>query len=290
MKNQKNPKTQNNAEAHSNTEDSGSMSFWDHLEVLRWSLFRVAIALFIFIVGCFIAMPYIFDDFILGPTDGDFFIYKLLSGLGSEAASKAQLVPNFASDFHVDIININVATPFLNHITTSFWLSLVLVFPYLIYEVWHFLEPALYPHEKKSVGGAFTAGTILFYIGCAVGYLVVFPLTFRFLSGYQVGDLVTNQISLNSYMSNFLTMVFVMGLVFEIPILAWILSKLGILKKPFLKKYRRHAIVVLLVLAALITPSGDPFTLAVVFLPLYLLYEVSILIVKDETPTEDSEE
>lgn len=275
-------------QTNSSSEDNGSMSFWDHLEVLRWSLFRVAAALFVLLVGCFIAMPYIFDDFILGPTDGDFFIYRMLSGLGSEAASKAQLLPNFGKDFHVDIININVATPFLNHITTSFWLSLVLVFPYLIFEVWNFLRPALYENEKKSVGGAFLSGTVLFYIGCAIGYLVVFPLTFRFLSGYQVGELVTNQISLNSYMSNFLTMVFIMGLVFEIPILAWVLSQLGILRKPFLKKYRRHAVVVLLVLAALITPSGDPFTLSVVFLPLYMLYEISILVVKD-APKETAE-
>lgn len=263
------------------------MSFWDHLEVLRWSIFRVAIVLFVLIIGCFIAMPHIFDDFILGATDGDFFIYRLMSGIGSEGASKAQLVPNFSSDFHVDIININVATPFLNHISTSFWLSLVLVFPYLIFEVWNFLKPALYDYEKKSVGGAFVFGTALFYLGCAVGYLIVFPLTFRFLSGYQVGELVTNQISLNSYMSNFLGMIFIMGLVFEMPILAWVLSKLGILKKPFLKKYRRHAVVVLLVLAALITPSGDPFTLSVVFLPLYMLYELSILVVKDAEPEEE---
>ena len=191
------------------------------------------------------------------------------------------LMPDFAADFHVDIININVASQFLTHISTSFWFALVLVFPYMMYEIWKFVRPALFPNEQKNVRLAFVSGTGLFYLGCAVGYCIVFPLTFRFLTQYQVAEAITNQISLNSYISNFLGITFVMGLVFEMPMLAWILSRMGILHKAFLKEYRRVAVVVLLALAALITPSGDPFTLAVVFLPLYLLYELSILIVKE---------
>lgn len=259
-------------------EEGTQMSFWDHLEVLRWSVFRVAIALFVLLVGCFIAMPYIFDSFILGPTTSDFFVYRFLAGLGK---SGGQFMPDFSGNFKVDIININVATQFLTHITTSFWVALVLVFPYLIYEIWKFLKPALYDTETRSVRRAFLFGTGLFYIGCAVGYVIVFPLTFRFLTGYTVGDTIVNQISLNSYMSNFLTIVFIMGVVFEIPILAWILSKIGLLHKATLKEYRKVAVVGLLVLAALITPSGDPFTLSVVFMPLYLLYELSILVVQE---------
>ena len=259
-------------------EEESTMSFWDHLEVLRWSLFRVAIALVVLVVGCFIAMPHIFDPFILGPTTSDFFVYKMLAGLGKGGGT---FMPDFSSEFNVDIININVATQFLTHISTSFWVSLVLVFPYLVYEIWKFLKPALYESEQKSVRGAFLAGTGLFYLGCAVGYCIVFPLTFRFLTTYAIGDAVVNQISLNSYMTNFLTIVFVMGVVFEIPVLAWILSRIGLLHKSTLREYRRIAVVVLLVLAALITPSGDPFTLSLVFLPLYLLYEVSVLVVKE---------
>ena len=258
-------------------DEEQNMTFWDHLEVLRWTIFRVLIALAILVVCCFIAMPYIFDPFILGPTDSDFFIYRLLSGLGGDG----KLAPDFTKPFHVDIININVASQFLTHITTSFWLSLVLVFPYLIYEIWKFLKPALYDNEMGSVRSAFLSGTGLFYLGCAVGYCIVFPIAFRFLSGYTIGNTITNQINLNSYMGLFLGMVFIMGVAFELPILAWILSKLGILKKSFLKEYRRYAVVVLLVLAALITPTGDPFTLAIVFLPLYLLYEASILVVRE---------
>lgn len=268
-------------------ESEGTMTFWDHLEVLRWSIFRVAIALVIVVVACFIAMPHIFDSFILGPTDGNFFLYRWLS-FGGDGASKGGLMPDFSSDFHVDIININVASQFLTHITTSFWMSLVIIFPYLIYEIWKFLKPALYENEEKNVKLAFLCGTVLFFIGCAIGYCVIFPVTFRFLTGYTVGNSITNQISLNSYMSNFLTLVFVMGAVFEIPMLAWVLSRMGLIYKDTLKGIRRYAIVVLMVLAALITPSGDPFTLSLVFLPLYLLYELSIVVVKPR-PAEDEE-
>ncbi len=248
------------------------MTFWDHLEELRWSILRVVIALALVLVGCFIALPHIFDPVILGPTTSGFFLYRWLSLAGLGAASKP---------FSVDIININVTAQFMTHISTAFWLSLVLVFPYLIFELWRFVRPALYDNEKKPVRKAFASGTVLFYLGCAVGYCIVFPLTFRFLAEYQIGaGAVVNQISLNSYIGNFLGIIFVMGLVFEMPMLAWALSALGILHKPFLRKYRRHAVVGLMALAAIITPSGDPFTLTVVFLPLYLLYELSIAIVK----------
>ena len=120
----------------------------------------------------------------------------------------------------------------------------------------------------------------MFFLGCAVGYCLIFPFTFRFLAEYQVSETITNQISLNSYMNNFLGMVFIMGAVFELPLVAWMLSGLGILHREFLQKYRRHAVVVLLVLSAVITPSGDPFSLMLVFIPLYLLYELSVRIVK----------
>lgn len=247
--------------------NNGEMSFWDHLEELRWTVFRAAIALAVMMAGWFIALPHIFDSFVLGASDGSFFVYRWLDGL-------------FSPDFHVDIININVTTPFFLHLSTSFWFALVTCFPYLMYEIWLFLKPALYPEEKRSARKAFGAGTVLFYIGCAVGYLIVFPLTFRFLTEYRLGDLFINRITLNSYLSNFLTITFMMGAVFEMPMLAWALSSLGILRRDFLKKYRSYAVVALLVLAAIITPTGDPFTLAVVFIPIYLLYELSILIVK----------
>ena len=261
-------------------QEDQSLTFWDHLEVLRWSIFRIAIVVFAAMVVLFIAMPHIFTSFVLGPTTSGFFLYKWLGSLGS-----LPFIPDFSSDtFKIDIININVASQFLTHISTSFWFALIISFPYLIFEVWRFIAPALYENEKASIGAAFFSGTFMFFLGCAVGYSFVFPFTFRFLAEYQVSAEIANQINLNSYMSMFMGMIFVMGLVFELPLLAWLLSRLGLIDKAFLRKYRKVAVAVLLILAAAITPTGDPFTLSIVFLPLYALYELSIRVVRDASP------
>lgn len=258
-------------------DNSENLSFWDHLDVLRISLFRILGAVLVAFIGCFIAMPHIFDKFILGPTGSDFFLYKWFASFGN-----LPLGPNFSdTNFHVDIININVASQFMTHMSTAFWMAVVLSFPYIVYEVWRFIKPALMPNEKQNVSKAFLFSTLMFFIGCTIGYCVVFPLTFRFLTQYTLGNVIENQINLNSYINMFLLLIFVMGVVFELPLLAWVLSKLGLINKAFLKKYKSYAVLALLVLAAVITPSGDPFTLAVVFLPLYLLYEVSIRVVRN---------
>ena len=254
-----------------------NMSFWDHLEALRWSLMRVAIVMTMLLIGLFSYMPTIFDKFVLAPTTSDFFLYRWLSKLGE----LGPFFPNFGNDkYAVEIININVASQFMTHITTAFWFAFILSFPYLIYELWRFIKPALYKNEEKYIGFAFLFGTSMFYIGCALGYTLVFPFTFRFLTEYQLSEAITNQISLSSYMGNFMMMILVMGIVFEMPLLVWILSGLGVVTKAFLRKFRRHAVVVLLVLAAIITPSGDPFTLMTVFLPLFMLYEFGIMLAK----------
>lgn len=253
-----------------------SMTFWEHLEELRWSIFRIAIAAVMAMVVIFIIMPQMFTGFVLGPTTSEFFLYKWLGSLG-----QLPFLPDFAAgEFKVDIISINVASQFMTHISTSFWFALVVIFPYILYEVWKFIAPALYDNEKGSVRAAFMFGTLMFFLGCAISYSFIFPFTFRFLTEYEISAQITNQISLNSYMSTFLGMIFMMGLIFELPLLAWLLSKIGVLRRDFLKKYRRHAVVILMILAALITPTGDPITLSLVFLPLYLLYEISICVVK----------
>jgi len=256
-------------------EQEGAMSFWDHLEVLRWALFRSACVLGIIMVGTFIAMPYIFDRFILAPTNNDFFIYRWLNTIGRG-------IVRLSPDFDVQIININVASQFMTHISTSISLAAVIAFPYFIWEIWKFIEPALFDDEIRHLRPAFLGGTLMFYIGCAIGYTLVFPFTFRFLVEYNLSPNITNQINLQSYIDNFTMLILVMGIVFEMPLLAWLLSLFGILKKSFLREYKRHAVVVLLVAAAIITPSGDPFTLMLVFVPLYVLYELSILVVKDD--------
>ena len=253
----------------------GAMSFWDHLEVLRWALFRSACVLAVIMVGTFIAMPYIFDRFILAPTSNDFFTYRWLNAIGK---GFVKLSP----DFDVQIININVASQFMTHISTSVSMAAVIAFPYFIWEIWKFIEPALFEDEVKHLRPAFLGGTLMFYIGCAIGYVLVFPFTFRFLVEYNLSPNITNQINLQSYIDNFTMLILVMGIVFEMPLLAWLLSLFGILRKSLLREYKRHAIVALLIAAAIITPSGDPFTLMLVFIPLYVLYELSILVVKDK--------
>ena len=263
-------------------EEEGAMSFWDHLEVLRWALFRSACVLAVIMVGTFIAMPYIFDRFILAPTSNNFFTYRLINRIGGGMVT---LSPNF----DVQIININVASQFMTHISTSISLAAVIAFPYFIWEIWKFIEPALFEDEVKHLRPAFLGGTVMFYVGCAIGYLLVFPFTFRFLVEYNLSSSITNQINLQSYIDNFTMLILVMGIVFEMPLLAWLLSLMGILRKSFLREHKRHAVVVLLVSAAIITPSGDPFTLMLVFVPLYVLYELSILVVRDNKPKAGTE-
>ena len=262
-------------------EQEGAMSFWDHLEVLRWAVFRSACVLAVIMVGTFIAMPYIFDRLILAPTSNDFFTYRLLNRIGGGMVS-------LSPDFEVQIININVASQFMTHISTSISLAAVIAFPYFIWEIWKFIEPALFEDEVKHLRPAFLGGTMMFYVGCAIGYTLVFPFTFRFLVEYNLSPSITNQINLQSYIDNFTMLILVMGIVFEMPLLAWLLSIMGILKKSFLREYKKHAVVVLLISAAIITPSGDPFTLMLVFIPLYVLYELSILVVREKKQKEDN--
>lgn len=253
------------------------LSFWEHLEVLRWVIVRSLVALFVCFIGWLAFLPDIFQKFILGPTNSDFFLYKYLSKLSGLGG----LFPDFGNeDFSVEIVNIHVTSQFMTHISTSLMLAFITSFPYFVFEVWKFIRPALYDNEAKPGRIAFGGGTIMFYLGCAVGYCIVFPFTFRFLTEYQLSASIINQISLNSYMDNFMLLILMMGIVFELPMLIWVLSHVGLVNKGFLKNYRKHAVVFLLVLAAFITPTGDPFTLMTVFVPLYLLYELGILLAK----------
>ncbi|MDR1225081.1 MAG: twin-arginine translocase subunit TatC [Tannerella sp.] len=260
------------------------MSFWDHLEALRWTLFRCVIALIVFTVTGFVFMQYLFDTVILAPTRADFILYRVLC----ELTRSIPLMPDFCDEtYHVKIFNVKLASPFFISMSTSFWLALLITFPYLVYEVWKFISPALYDYEKKNVRWAFLCGTIMFFIGCAVGYFFVFPMTLRFLATWDISVAIENQSSLESYVDMFIMLIFIMGIVFEMPLVSWLLSKMGLLTRSFFNKYRRHAIVGLLIAAAFITPSGDPFTLGCVFLPLYGLYELSALFVKKAPKEED---
>ncbi|MEI7676214.1 MAG: twin-arginine translocase subunit TatC [Bacteroidales bacterium] len=259
-------------------DEISEMSFWDHLDDLRKILFRIVIFVTVVMGVLFTYMKELFDNVILAPTRNDFFVYDWINTM---AAKYPILFPDFCiGEFQVKIININLSSQFFVHMSTSLWLALVVSFPFVIYQIWLFVSPALYDNEKKNATSAFFYGNILFFVGVAVGYVLVFPLTLRFLAGYQLSTYIENSVSLDSYMDSFLMLCFIMGLVFELPLLSWLLSKIGILHRGFFNKFRKHAIVVLLILAAVITPSGDPFTLMVVFLPIYMLWEISAMVVR----------
>ena len=238
-----------------------TMTFWDHLDVLRKGIIRIAVALIGVTVVLFFFKDFLFGKIILAPSESSFWLYRLLG-----------------QDFSLSLVNIEVAAQFMIHMKVTFICAIILTFPYIIYELWHFIAPALYENERKAVSGAFAFASVLFYLGLCVGYLVIFPLMIHFFAGYQVTPDVPNTFSLSSYISLFTGTVLIFGVVFEFPTLISILSALGIVNREDLRQYRRHAVCAVVILAALITPSGDPFSLLVVTVPLYMLYEFSILI------------
>lgn len=262
------------------------LTFWDHLDVLRKALFRIIGVWFVLAVGYFIAMPSLFDSVILAPCHNDFVFYDLLRYIGRELNLTDEF---FTQEFNIKLININLAAPFFIHISTAFWMSVVTATPYLFFEIWRFIKPALYPNEQRGVRKALLIGTVMFFIGVLLSYFMVYPLTLRFLSTYQLSTTIENQISLNSYIDNFMMLNLCMGLAFELPLVTWLLSVLGLVHKGFLRKYRRHAIVLIVIIAAVITPTGDPFTLTVVAVPLYMLYELSILLIHEKPESAEIE-
>ena len=260
----------------SSGDSNRDLTFWEHLEVLRRMLFRVAAVVALFMLVVFFSKDFVFGSVIFSPSSSDFCLYRWLCSLGETLN-----MPDFCPEpFNIEIININLSAQFFTHMNTSFWLGLILAFPYFLYEIWKFVCPALYEKEKRYVRVAFGFGGILFFMGVLLGYFVIFPLTLKFLGTYQVTDAVVNQISLSSYISTFTSLILIMGVIFEIPMVALVLSKLGIIRRPFLRKYRKHAVLCSMILSAIITPSGDAFTMLMVALPLILLYEFSIFVVK----------
>lgn len=244
------------------------MTFWDHAEALRGVILRGLAVVVALVAVYFAVMPRLFDSVILAPCRPDFALYTLL---GVEVGE-------------VRLININLASQFFTHMSASLYLALVTAFPIIVYLLWGFVAPGLYESEKRGAPVAFTAGCVMFFTGVAVGYFLVFPLTLRFLADYQLSPLIPNQISLDSYMDNFVMTVLVMGIVFELPVVAWLLGRAGMIDRGLFTRYRRHAIVALLVLAAVVTPSGDPMTLMAVFTPVYILWEASALAVPRRQP------
>ena len=236
------------------------MSFWDHLDELRGTLIHSIVYVCAFSALGLIFKSLLFENIILAPTEPGFCVYRLLGW-----------------DFSMDLINVDLSAQFFVHLKASFAAGFILAFPFVVWELWKFIAPALYEREKVAMRTAFLMSGGLFYLGVLVGYFFVLPVCLQFFMNYSVSDAVQNSITLGSYMSMFMSMVLLIGLVFEFPTVVLVLGKLGVVSRGMLRGGRKYALVVILVLAALITPS-DPFSMFVLAVPMYLLYEASILI------------
>ncbi len=240
-----------------------SLTFWDHLDVLRSALIRMAVAVMAFGIAAFVMKDELFA-LVLAPRSSDFVTYRLL---GVDA-------------FSIRLMNTELTEQFMIHMRTALYAGLLVASPYILYEIFRFVSPGLYQNEKRYAIKIVGAAYLMFLTGTLVNYLLVFPLTLRFLGTYQVSPDVANMLTLQSYIDTLLSMGLVMGVVFELPVVCALMGCMGLLTDQWLKEYRRHAIVAILVVAAIITPTTDVFTLLIVALPVYLLYELSIHIVR----------
>lgn len=258
-------------------EMSMQMSFMQHLDALRWHLVRSAIAILIFAVGLFLFNNFLFDTVIFGPLKQDFISYRTLCSLGHKMGAG-------------DVMCMTVKTPHLQTLSASeqffthMWIALlggiILAFPYVLYEVWKFIKPALKNTESTPAKWFVIIASILFLIGILFGYFILFPMSYNFLINYQLSDsgIVQTNNTLDDYISLISTMTLVSGIVFELPVLVYFLTRLGILTPVFMRKYRKYAVVIILIAAAVITPSPDVTSQMVVAVPMYLLYEISIFV------------
>jgi len=249
------------------------MSFLEHLEELRWHIIRSILAIVIFMILAFIFKNYIFGAVILGPKNPNFITNRLLCQLG-ELLNTAALCINTKP---LNLINIKMSGQLTTHITISMVAGLILAFPVILWEFWNFFQPALKPHEARYARGAVVAASLLFFVGVLFGFFLLAPLSIHFLSSYEIDAQVVNQINVRSYIGTLTSICLATGLVFELPIVAFFLTKIGIITPAFMRKYRKHAIVIIFILSAIITPP-DVFSQTLVAIPLLILYEISILI------------
>jgi sec-independent protein translocase protein TatC len=249
----------------------GEMSFFDHLEALRWHLIRSALAIVVFTILAFSFFSWIYNNIIMAPSKDSFWTFRMMCDLGK--ILHRDMCPG---KININLINTEMAGQFTLQIDSSLMIGLVLGIPYLLYEIWLFVKPALHEKEKKAASGFVFYASILFMCGVLFGYFVITPVSLNFLAGYTVSTSIQNLFSIDSYISSVSTLTIATGLVFELPILVYILANLGILTPKFMKESRRYAIVVILIVAAVVTPTPDMLTMTVVAIPLFLLYELSI--------------
>lgn len=249
------------------------MTFGGHLEVLRRMLFRIIAIAGSFAIIIFCCKETVWS-ILLAPSNYNFTTYTIIEKIISSCGFDFHF-----EEFHVDLIATDLSSQFMSHITTSIYLGLLGASPYILYELFRFISPALYKNEKKHLTSVVTIIYLLFIAGVLMSYYILFPISFRFLGTYSVSDNIHSTITLDSYIETFTTLTFVMGIVFQLPIIIFLLAKIGFVSSTLLAKYRKHALIVIMLVAAIITPP-DLMTLVLVTIPLYLLYEVSVRIAR----------
>ena len=243
--------------------EASSMTFWDHLDELRGVIIRMLLVTMLAAVVAFVIKDELFAV-VLAPRTSDFITYRLLG----------------VEPFSIHLMNTGLTEQFMMHLKTAMYVGVLVALPYIIYVLFRFVSPALYDNERKYATLLCTSGYLMFMLGTALNYWLIFPLTVKFLGTYQVSPDVANMLTLQSYMETLLMMNLVMGIVFELPVVSWILGRMGLVNAQMMQSMRKHAVVAILVVAAIITPTTDAFTLFVVALPIWLLYELSIVIVR----------
>jgi len=254
---------------------SQEMSFLDHIEALRWHIVRSAIFIVAIAIVAFMNKEFIFDGIIMAPKNSDFFTYRMMCDLSTK----------YNLDMCLDkvdftVINLNISGQFTTHMWIAFMTGFIIGFPYLVWELWRFIKPALSEKEIKVSQGVVFFTSLLFMLGVMFGYYIITPLSINFLGNYKVSEEIANSISMDSYINTVTVLSMSTGLIFELPMVVYFLSKLGILTPEFMRKHRKHAMVVNLIIAALITPSPDVTSQLMVAVPLFILYEISIYVSK----------
>jgi len=255
--------------------DEKEMSFLDHLEELRWHVIRSLLAIMVFTIVAFSYGKWIFDHIIFAPGRPDFPTFRWLCKLGQLLGSPDALC---IDEIPFELQSRFMTGQFTMHITASVVIGLIVSFPYIAWEMWRFVKPGLYKTERKYSRGAVAAVSVLFLSGVLFGYYVMAPMMISFLATYEISEMVTNEFDITSVVGTIVTVVFGTGILFQLPVVIYFLTKMGIITPQFLRKSRKHAVIIILILGAIVTPSADPLSQALISIPLYLLYELSILI------------
>ncbi|WP_299465879.1 twin-arginine translocase subunit TatC [uncultured Microscilla sp.] len=254
-------------------EEEEGMSFVDHLEELRWHLIRGIIAVAVFTIVAFVSKKFVYGVLILGPSKSDFWTFKMLCAFGEMIGSSVLCFKSLAIKFQ----NVTMTGQFMMHITSSIVIGIICAFPYFFWEIWRFIKPGLYKKEQKAARGATFYVSFLFMTGILFGYYIIAPLSIKFLTSYQLDAKIENIITIASYVSILMTLVLACGILFQLPVVVYFLAKVGLITPTFLRAHRRHSVVIILILSAVLTPP-DIFSQVFIAMPLSFLYEVGIWI------------